>query len=76
MSSQSIRVRHFENPDSIFVFRIRLDIQTGVLSISDDYFLTCFYPNGRGDPNDLEKNFLRSGLLLKVQFFLWAYLIP
>ncbi len=48
--------------------RVCLDIQTGALGISDDYFLTCFYPKGHGDPNNVEQNFLRSGLLVKVCF--------
>ena len=51
------------------VSRIRSSIQAGVLTISDDFFLMCFYPNGRGDPDNVEKNFLRSGLLVKVKLF-------
>ncbi len=40
----------------------------GTINISEDYFLRCFYPYGTGDPDNVEKGFLRSGLLVKVCF--------
>ena len=45
---------------------VRRKIQTAELDISEDYFLTCLYPKGYGNPDDVERGFLRSGLLLKV----------
>jgi hypothetical protein len=47
-------------------FRVCSDIRAGVLDISDNYFLNCLYPKAQGDPDDVEKNFLRSGLLVKI----------
>ena len=41
-------------------------IRAGTINISEDYFLRCFYPYARGDPNNVEKGFLRSCLLVKV----------
>ncbi|KAF9034848.1 hypothetical protein BJ165DRAFT_1533884 [Panaeolus papilionaceus] len=32
----------------------------------DDLFLSCLYPKGKGDPNNVEAKFLRSRLLLKT----------
>jgi hypothetical protein len=51
------------------VCRVRRKIRTGELDISEDYFLTCLYPNGLGDSDDVERGFLRSGLLVKVWDF-------
>jgi len=48
--------------------RVRRKIQTGEHDISEDYFLTCLYPRGIGNPEDVELGFLRSGLLVKVVF--------
>ena len=45
---------------------VRRKIQTAELDISEDYFLTCLYPKGVGNPDDVERGFLRSGLLVKV----------
>lgn len=45
---------------------VRRKIRNAELDISEDYFLTCLYPKGLGDPNDVERGFLRSGLLIKV----------
>ena len=50
----------------IFFCSVRRKIQTAELDISEDYFLTCLYPKGYGNPDDVEHGFLRSGLLLKV----------
>lgn len=36
-------------------------------STASSYFINAFYPKGKGDPNDIEKGFLRSGLLVKVR---------
>jgi len=47
---------------------IRARIRNGELDISEDFFLTCLYPKGYGNPNDVEKYFLRSSLLVKVVF--------
>ena len=57
-------------------FRVRSDIRAGVINISEDYFLTCFYPKGQGNPNNVELNFLRSGLLLKVLGFIICCALP
>jgi hypothetical protein len=45
---------------------VRRKIQNAELNISEDYFLTCLYPNGVGYPDNVERGFLRSGLLVKV----------
>ena len=50
---------------------VRARIRNGELDISEDFFLTCLYPKGYGNPNDVEKYFLRSSLLVKVVFFLF-----
>jgi hypothetical protein len=50
---------------------VRARIFNGELDISEDFFLTCLYPKGYGNPNDVEKYFLRSSLLVKVVFFLF-----
>ncbi|KJA13399.1 hypothetical protein HYPSUDRAFT_151639 [Hypholoma sublateritium FD-334 SS-4] len=45
---------------------VRNGIRAGTINISEDYFLRCFYPYGIGDPDNVEKGFLRSGLLVKT----------
>ncbi|KAF9058033.1 hypothetical protein BJ165DRAFT_1521357 [Panaeolus papilionaceus] len=45
---------------------IRAKIRDGSISIADDLFLVCLYPKGRGVPEDIEKGFLRSRLLVKT----------
>ncbi|KAF9470595.1 hypothetical protein BDN70DRAFT_982771 [Pholiota conissans] len=45
---------------------VRNGIRAGTINISEDYFLRCFYPHGQGDPDNVEKGFLRSGLLIKT----------
>jgi hypothetical protein len=51
---------------------VRRKIRTAELDISKDYFLTCLYPQGVGNPDDVEHGFLRSGLLVKVcKFFIY-----
>ncbi len=54
-------------PWCILFYSVRHKIQTGELDISEDYFLTCLYPRGHGNSDDVEYGFLRSGLLLKVR---------
>jgi len=34
--------------------------------IGNNFFIRCLYPNGDGDPGDVERYFLRSRLLLQV----------
>lgn len=46
--------------------RVCSDIRAGVLDISENYFLGCLYPKAQGNPELVERNFLRSGLLVKV----------
>ncbi|KAF9470887.1 hypothetical protein BDN70DRAFT_901767 [Pholiota conissans] len=46
--------------------KIRDGIRAGTININEDYFLRCFYPHGKGDPDNVEKGFLRSGLLVKT----------
>ena len=53
-----------------FFHSIRRKIRTAELDISEDYFLTCLYPKGLGNSDDVEHGFLRSGLLVKVYHFL------
>ena len=45
---------------------VRRKIRNAEIDISEDFFLTCLYPNGRGNPDDVEQGFLRSSLLVKV----------
>lgn len=53
----------------IFFYSIRRKIWMAELDISEDYFLTCLYPRGLGNSDDVEHGFLRSGLLVKVYRF-------
>ena len=53
---------------------VRCKIQNAELDISEDYFLACLYPRGLGNPDDVERGFLRSGLLIKVCKFFIYYL--
>ena len=55
------------------LFSVRARIRNGELDISEDYFLTCLYPKGYGNPNDVEKYFLRSSLLVKVVFLVLGF---
>ena len=36
-------------------------------SILENYWLRCLYQDEEGDPEDVEKGFLKSGLLVKVR---------
>src|SRR6266545_5865981 len=54
--------------------RVRRMVRHAELDISEDYFLACLYPKGLGNPNDVERGFLRSGLLIKVRDFSINYL--
>jgi len=47
-------------------YRIQADIRGGSIDISDNYFITCLYPKDSGDPEDVEKHYLCSMLLVKV----------
>jgi hypothetical protein len=53
---------------------VRRKIRNAELDISEDYFLACLYPRGLGNPDDVERGFLRSGLLIKVCKFSIYYL--
>ncbi|KAF8958643.1 hypothetical protein BDZ97DRAFT_1668205, partial [Flammula alnicola] len=48
--------------------QVRADIRASKpgFDISDNYFLTCLYPKGYGIPDDMERFFLCSSLLVKV----------
>ena len=61
---------HFQ-PDTSWpvLDSVHARIRNGELNISEDYFLTCLYPKGYGNADDVEKYFLRSSLLVKVGFF-------
>lgn len=50
----------------LFANRVSHGIRAGTVNISEDYFLRCFYPYGKGDPDNVERGFLRSSLLIKV----------
>ena len=58
-----------------YSYRVRNGIRAGTINISEDYFLRCFYPYGMGDPNNIEKGFLRSGLLVKVYSIVCALVV-
>ena len=53
---------------------VRRKIRNAELDISEDYFLACLYPKGLGNPDDVVRGFLRSGLLIKVSNFSIHYL--
>ncbi|KAF9045028.1 hypothetical protein BJ165DRAFT_1527958 [Panaeolus papilionaceus] len=44
----------------------RAAIRNGNLNISDDLFLWCLYPSGKGHDSNVEKGFLRSRLLVQT----------
>ncbi|KAF9043142.1 hypothetical protein BJ165DRAFT_1405518 [Panaeolus papilionaceus] len=44
----------------------RVKIRDGNINISDDLFLVCLYPLGKGVAEDVEKGFLRSRLLVQT----------
>ena len=48
-------------------------IRNAELDISEDYFLACLYPKGLGNPDDVVRGFLCSGLLIKVSNFSIPY---
>jgi hypothetical protein len=67
-----MRSKPLSTPDHVIIYSfcsVRRKIQTGELDISEDYFLTCLYPGGIGNPDDVEHGFLRSGLLIRVCIF-------
>ena len=37
-------------------------------SASEDYWIRCLYEGERGNPEDVEKGFLKSELLVRVRF--------
>ncbi|KAG5649528.1 hypothetical protein H0H81_003293, partial [Sphagnurus paluster] len=47
---------------------VRANLREGAegFNVSSSFFARCFYKNGTGDPQDVEKNFLRGYLLIKV----------
>ena len=51
---------------------IRAKIRDGVddYNTFDEYWLRCLYKNEKGDPEDVEKGFLQSNLLVKVRISL------
>ncbi len=59
----------------VYSYSVRNGIRAGTINISEDYFLRCFYPYGEGDPDNIEKGFLRSGLLVKVHFIVYRFTI-
>ncbi|KAG5634192.1 hypothetical protein H0H81_002993 [Sphagnurus paluster] len=54
--------------------RVKLCAGEEGFDINSSLFVRCFYKHAKGDPNDVEKNFLRSYLLVKVYlaFFFFA----
>ncbi len=66
MMSRKSRCSYYSLCNHINPYRVRDGIRAGTVNISEDYFLRCFYPYGNGDPDNVEKGFLRSGLLVKV----------
>jgi len=46
--------------------RAKIRDEVGGYSASADYWIRCLYEGERGDPEDVEKGFLKSGLLVKV----------
>jgi len=55
--------------NSHFLISIRAKIRDGVdgYSASNSYWLRCLYDGEKGDPEDVEKGFLKSTLLVKVR---------
>ncbi|KAF9046647.1 hypothetical protein BJ165DRAFT_1527721 [Panaeolus papilionaceus] len=44
----------------------RLAIKAGTLVIKEDLYLSCFYPRGKGNPDNVEEKFLQSRLLVQT----------
>ena len=53
----------------IVFFSVRAKIQDGVDNHNtfDDYWIRCLYEGEQGDPEDVEKGFLKGILLVKVR---------
>jgi hypothetical protein len=53
---------------TIVFIRVRAKIRDGIddYSTLDDYWIRCLYEGEEGDPEDVEKGFLKSNLLVKV----------
>jgi len=51
-----------------FIISVRAKIRDGIdgHNAFDDYWLHCLYEGEKGDPEDVEKGFLKSTLLVKV----------
>ena len=69
---------HQATPPLIFRVSVRARICDGVdgYSASADYWITCLYEGEQGDPGDIEKEFLKSELLVKVRLSTTAPWIP
>ena len=51
-----------------FLISVRAKIRDGIdgHDAFDDYWIRCLYEDENGDPEDVEKGFLKSNLLVKV----------
>ena len=57
------------NKLTIFLISVRAKIRDGIDGhyAFDDYWVRCLYEGEKGDPEDVEKGFLKSNLLVKVR---------
>lgn len=55
---------------TILLNSVRAGIRDGLdgYDASNNYWIRCLYKGKRGDPNDVEKGFLKSTLLVKVMY--------
>ena len=68
ISGERSHCLEFRAAPSIFHISVRAKIRDEVddYSASVDYWLRCLYEGEKGDPEDVEKGFLKSELLVKV----------
>lgn len=54
---------------TILLISVRAKIRDGIdgYNALDDYWVRCLYEGEKGDPEDVEKGFLKSSLLVKVR---------
>lgn len=54
--------------DNLLLHSVRAKIRDGLDNYYafDDYWIRCLYEDEQGDPEDVEKGFLKSSLLVKV----------
>ena len=72
MCFPSVTQRTYDSPCSV-----RAKIRDGLdgYSAADDYWIRCLYKGEEGDPEDVEKGFLKSTLLVKVSVCSFLFVV-